>query len=133
MVKTEDIILKGTHNYENICAAIAATKDIVELDSAIDTIKNFKGVHHRLELVKEIDGVKWYNDSAATSPTRTIAALNGFKENIILIAGGSDKNLDYTPIAKPILEHVKKLILIGQTSSKIFEAVNNEANKQHTP
>ncbi len=131
IINTKDIKLRGTHNYENICAAIAATKDLVELDSVIDTIKNFQGVHHRLELIRELDGVKWYNDSAATSPTRTIAALNGFSEDVILIAGGSDKNLDYTPIAKPILEHVKKLILIGQTSSKISDAVKDEANKQH--
>ena len=72
-----------------------------------------------MELVKNIDGVNWYNDSVSSSPTRTIAGLNSFDEEIILIAGGYDKNLDYTPLAKPIVEKVKGLILMGNTSTKI--------------
>lgn len=131
ILNTKEIKIRGMHNYENIMAALAATKDIVDIESSIDTIKNFAGVHHRLELVKEEKEIKWYNDSAATSPTRTIAALNGFTEDVILIAGGSDKNLDYTPIAKPILEHVKTLILIGETSKKISNVVKKEAEIQH--
>ncbi|MCI8587741.1 MAG: UDP-N-acetylmuramoyl-L-alanine--D-glutamate ligase [Clostridia bacterium] len=131
IVNTKEIKIRGIHNYENIMAALAATKDIVDIESSIDTIKDFKGVHHRLELVKDENDIKWYNDSAATSPTRTIAALNGFTEDVILIAGGSDKNLDYSPIAKPILEHVKTLILIGETSKKILNAVKKEAETEH--
>lgn len=131
IVNTKEIKIRGIHNYENIMAALAATKDIVDIESSIDTIKNFKGVYHRLELVKDENDIKWYNDSAATSPTRTIAALNGFTEDVILIAGGSDKNLDYSPIAKPILEHVKTLILIGETSKKILNAVKKEAEIEH--
>ncbi|MBQ9659305.1 MAG: UDP-N-acetylmuramoyl-L-alanine--D-glutamate ligase [Clostridia bacterium] len=131
LINTNEITIKGKHNYENICAVLAATQGIVDIDNAIDTITKFKGVHHRLEFVKEKNGIKWYNDSAATSPTRTIAGINGFKENIILIAGGSDKNLDYTPIAKPIVEHVKKLLLIGETSTKIYDAVKKELEVQH--
>lgn len=131
ILNTKEIKIRGIHNYENIMAALAATKDIVDVENSIETIKNFSGVHHRLELVNDENEIKWYNDSAATSPTRTIAALNGFTEDIILIAGGSDKNLDYTPIAKPILEHVKSLILIGETAHKILDAVKKEANIQH--
>ena len=93
-------------------------------------IKEFKGVEHRLEFIREIDGCKWYNDSVSSSPTRTIAGLKSFDEEIVLIAGGYDKNLDYTPIAKPILEKVKTLILLGQTSGKIFDAVKNEEEKE---
>ena len=131
ILDVNDIKLKGMHNYENICAALGATSSLVDIDLSSQTIKNFKGVEHRLEFIKEIDGVKWYNDSIGTSPTRTIAGLNSFKEDIILIAGGYDKNLDYTPIAKPILEKVKGLILIGQTAGKIFNAVKQEAENQN--
>ncbi len=131
ILNTKDVILRGTHNYENIATAIAATSTLVDLDVAVDAVKDFKPVEHRLELVKEIDGVKWYNDSVSSSPTRTIAGLNSFDEEIILIAGGYDKNLDYTPIAKPIVDKVKGLILLGQTSDKIFNAVKQELEDEH--
>lgn len=131
ILDVNDIKLRGIHNYENICAALAATKTLVDYDLSAKTIENFNGVPHRLELVRVLDGVKWYNDSIGTSPTRTIAGLKSFKEEIILIAGGYDKHLDYTPIAKPILEKVKGLILVGQTSGKIFEAVKEESEKQN--
>ena len=130
IINTKDILLRGKHNYENICAAIAATKSLVDLDTQIAVIKKFSGVEHRTEFVREIDGVKWYNDSIGTSPTRTIAGLYSFEEPIVLIAGGYDKHLDYTPIAKPILEKVKTLILIGQTAEKIFLAVKEKEEKQ---
>ena len=130
IIDTQDIILKGIHNYENIATALAATKTLVDIEKARETIKKFNGVEHRLEFVKEINQVKWYNDSASSSPTRTISGINAFDEEIILIAGGYDKNLDYTPLAKPILEKVKILILIGQTSGKIFEVVKQEMENQ---
>lgn len=104
---------------------------IADTDVQVSSISNFKGVPHRLEFVREINGVKWYNDSIGTSPTRTIAGLNSFDEKIVLIAGGYDKHLDYTPIAKPILNNVSTLILVGATSKKIKEAVENEMNKQN--
>lgn len=131
ILNTKEIKIRGVHNYENICCAIAATKDFVEESMAVDIISNFNGVEHRIEFVKEINDVKWYNDSASTSPTRAIAGLNAFYENIVLITGGADKNLDYTPIAKPILENVKTLILMGQTAGKIFEAVKKEQENQN--
>ena len=131
ILDTQDIILRGHHNYENVATALAATKTLVDSDIAVEAIKEFRPVEHRLELIREIDNVKWYNDSVSSSPTRTIAGLNAFDEEIILIAGGYDKNLDYTPIAKPIVDKVKTLILIGQTSGKIFEAVKEESEKQN--
>ena len=130
LLDINDILLRGKHNLENIATALAATSSIVDTDIAVEAIKEFKPVEHRLEFIREIDDVKWYNDSVSSSPTRTIAGLNSFKEEIVLIAGGYDKKLDYTPIAKPILEHVKTLILLGQTSGKIFDAVKDEEEKQ---
>ena len=131
ILDTQDIILRGHHNYENVATALAATKNLVDSDIAVGAIKEFRPVEHRLELIREIDNVKWYNDSVSSSPTRTIAGLKAFDEEIVLIAGGYDKNLDYTPIAKPIVDNVKTLILIGQTSGKIFEAVKEELEKQN--
>ncbi len=131
IVNTKDINLKGMHNYENICAAYVATKTLVDTETALKAIKEFKGVEHRLEFIKEINGVKWYNDSIGTSPTRTIAGLNSFEEDIILIAGGYDKNLDYEPLAKPIVDKVKGLILIGQTAEKIYEVVNKKLQEEN--
>ena len=130
ILSTDDLILKGRHMYENVCAALAATSSLVETEKAVKTIKEFKGVEHRLEFVREIDGVKWYNDSIGSSPTRTIAGLNSFNERITLIAGGYDKNLDYKPMAKPVLDKVDNLVLIGQTAGKIFDSVKEEAEKQ---
>lgn len=130
ILNIKDIPLKGEHNYENICTAIAATVSLVEPEIATSAIQKFKGVAHRLEFVREIEGVKWYNDSIGTSPTRTIAGLNAFTEKIVLIAGGYDKHLDYTPIAKPIIENVSSLILMGATAPKIEEVVKQELKKQ---
>ena len=123
LLNVKSLKLKGKHNFENICTALAATKDLVNIESAIETVKEFNGVEHRLEFIKELYGAKWYNDSIGSSPTRTIAGINSFDEEIILIAGGYDKNLDYEPLAKPILDKVKALILVGQTKEKIFDAV----------
>lgn len=130
IISTNNINLRGSHNHENVCAAIAATKSFIDMDTIVTAIKNFKGVEHRIEFIKEIDGVKWYNDSIGTSPTRTIAGLKSFDEDIVLIAGGYDKNLDYEPLAKPIVDKVKTLILIGQTSNKIYKVVEKELERQ---
>ena len=81
--------------------------------------------------MRKINGVKWYNDSIGTSPTRTIAGLNSFDEKIVLIAGGYDKHLDYSPIAKPIIDNVRVLILMGTTANKIREAVESELKKEN--
>ena len=126
LLNTKNTKLRGIHNAENMCAAIAATKRFVTPEAQAKAISNFAGVEHRLEFVKQIKGANWYNDSIASSPTRTIAGLKSFDENIVLIAGGYDKHLDYTPIAKPIVENVGSLILLGQTANKIYSAVTYE-------
>lgn len=89
----------------------------------MEAIKEFGGVEHRLEFVRELNGVKWYNDSIGTSPASTIAGLNSFDENIILLAGGSDKGLDYKEVGETIAKKVRVLILTGPTSEKIEKAV----------
>ena len=131
IVDTKEFVIKGIHNYEHICATLAVTKGMVTPERVVEILKSFKGVEHRIEFVKEINGVKWYNDSASTTPSRLINALNAFDDEIVLIAGGADKNLDYTPVAKPILEKVKTLILMGQTANKIFDSVKQEEEKQN--
>lgn len=131
ILNTDEVILRGNHNFQNIATALAATKTLVGTDVAIEAIKIFKPVEHRIEFVREIDGVKWYNDSASSSPTRTISGLNAFKENIILIAGGYDKNLEYEPLAKPVVDKVSTLILIGQTAEKIYDVVKKESEKEN--
>ena len=130
ILDTANVILRGEHNYMNIATALAVVDGLVDTDVAVEAIKEFKPVEHRIEFVREIDGVKWYNDSASSSPTRTLSGLNAFKENIVLIAGGYDKNLDYTPIAKPVVDKVSNLILIGQTAGKIFDKVKEELERQ---
>ena len=122
IINTKEIKLRGLHNYENICTALCATKDLIKIDKVKEVLQTFKGVEHRLEYVREINGVKWYNDSVSSSPTRTIAGLNSYDEKIVLIAGGYDKNIDYDSIGIPIVEKVSNLILMGDTKEKIYNA-----------
>lgn len=129
IIHRNDIKLKGIHNYENICAAIAATVQIVDINYQVEAIKNFTGVEHRLEFVRELDGVKYYNDSIGTSPASTVAGLNAFEENIVLLAGGADKGLDYTGIGEKIAEKVGTLILTGPTAEKIENATRLALDK----
>ena len=132
ILNTRDVALIGKHNYQNICAALAATETLVDEETAKRVVTRFTGVHHRLELVKtSANNVKWYNDSASSTPTRTISGIKAFYKKVILIAGGYDKNLDYTPIAKPIVDGVKTLILMGNTKTKIYKAVTKELEAQN--
>lgn len=126
IIKTDDILLLGKHNIENACTAIAAVRDLVSPEDIVKVLTTFKGVEHRNEYVATIKGAKWYNDSIGSSPTRTIAGLVSFKNKVILIAGGYDKHLDYDGMGKYIVEHVKALILIGQTKEKIKNATIKE-------
>ena len=130
ILNKNDIKLRGIHNYENICAALAATETVASKEAQIEAVKNFKGVEHRLEFVREIDGVKYYNDSIGTSPASTIAGLNAFDENIILLAGGSDKGLDYKEIGELIAKKVGTLILTGPTAQKIEEATKQALSEE---
>ncbi|MDF2985563.1 MAG: UDP-N-acetylmuramoylalanine/D-glutamate ligase [Eubacterium sp.] len=125
IVNVNDIIIPGAHNVENYMAATAATIDYVKPDSIRKVAVTFKGVEHRLELVRELNGIKFYNGSIDSSPSRTIAALKTFKNKVILIAGGKDKGIPYDPMGQIIAEKVKVLLLIGATAPRIEEAYNN--------
>lgn len=126
----KDVKLVGIHNLANICAAATAIYDLVDKNDIKTVVTSFGGVEHRMELVAQKSGVKWYNDSIGTSPTRTIAGLKSFNDKVILIAGGYDKNIPYEPLSPYILEKVKHLILIGKTATKIRNAVIAEAKKK---
>lgn len=118
-----DIKIMGIHNVENYMTAICATLNDVEASTIKKIAQEFNGVEHRIELVRELGGVRYYNDSIATSPTRTISGLNSFEQKITIIAGGYDKNLSYEPLAPVICSNVKNLILLGATGPKIETAV----------
>ena len=126
VLDASDIVIPGVHNIENYLAAISAIFELISVDSVKKVARTFKGVKHRIELIREKNGIKWYNDSIATSPTRTIAGLKCFDGNIILIAGGYDKNFNYGCLAPELLKKVKTLILMGNTSKKIELAVKND-------
>ena len=120
-----DIVIKGMHNVENYLGAFCAVYDYVSIDTMKKVATTFKGVEHRCELVREIDGVKYYNDSIASSPTRTLAGLKAFDHPVILIAGGYDKNIPFEPLAEEGYEKIKVLILLGKTKDKIKHVFDN--------
>lgn len=117
--KKEDIVIKGMHNVENYLAAFIATKEDVSIETMKKVAETFTGVEHRCEFVREIDTVKYYNDSIASSPTRTLAGLKAFDEKVILIAGGYDKHIPFEPLAYEGYPYIKELILMGATKEKI--------------
>ena len=123
IMTTEDIRLPGVHNVENYMAAIAAVDGLVPDDVIRTFARTFNGVEHRIELVRTWRGVRFYNDSIASSPSRTIAGLRSFKEKVILIAGGYDKHIPFDVLGPEVVEHVKLLILCGATADKIRAAV----------
>jgi UDP-N-acetylmuramoylalanine--D-glutamate ligase len=123
VLDVKDILLPGVHNIENYMAAIAAVEGLVSDDAIRHVAKNFGGVEHRIELVRIKDGVRYYNDSIASSPSRTIAGLRSFPEKVILIAGGYDKHIPYDVLGPEICAHVKKLFLCGATAPQIRAAV----------
>ena len=125
----KDIKIPGMHNVENYLAAITAVWDLVDVETIIAVAKTFGGVAHRAEFVREYNGVKYYNDSIASSPTRTaLGTLSLYDEKIIIIAGGYDKHIPYEPLGPVINDKVKVLILLGDTAPKIEEAVKSADN-----
>lgn len=123
IMTTEDICLPGVHNVENYMAAIAAVEGLVPDETIRTFARTFNGVEHRIELVRTYHGVRFYNDSIASSPSRTIAGLRSFKERVILIAGGYDKHIPFDVLGPEVVEHVKLLVLCGATAGKIRAAV----------
>ena len=130
-----DIKIPGMHNVENYMTAICAVWGEVSLDSIRKVAREFGGVEHRAEFVRELDGVKYYNDSIASSPTRTASGtLSLYDFKIILIAGGYDKHLDYTELGDKICDTVKIAILMGATADKIETAIKASAKyKENNP
>lgn len=125
----KDIKIPGMHNVENYLAAISAVWGIVDVNTIVNVAKSFGGVEHRAEFVREYKGVEYYNDSIASSPTRTaMGTLSLYDEKIIIIAGGYDKHIPYEPLGPVICDKVKLLILMGDTAAKIEEAVKNSPN-----
>lgn len=120
----DDVLIKGVHNIENYLAAFLATKEEVSIDVMKKVVKTFGGVEHRCELVRELNGVKYYNDSIASSPTRTLAGLFAFEKKVILIAGGYDKQIPFEPLAEEGYPYIKELILLGATKELIKDAFN---------
>lgn len=125
LLESKEILIPGTHNIENYMAAIALVEGLATDDAVRQVARTFGGVEHRIELVRVKDGVRFYNDSIASSPSRTIAGLRSFPEKVILIAGGYDKHIPYDVLGPEICTHVKKLFLGGATGPKIREAVED--------
>lgn len=128
--KRKDIVIKGIHNVENYLAAFIATYKDVSIETMKKVCETFTGVNHRCEYIREINGVKYYNDSIASSPTRVLAGLNAFEKPVILIAGGYDKNIPFEPLAYEGYKKIKKLILLGATKEKIEDAFKKLENEK---
>ncbi len=124
-LEAKDILIPGMHNVENYMAAFAATDGYVSPETCRKIATTFGGVEHRIELVRSLHGVRYYNDSIASSPTRTIAGLRSFDQKLILIAGGHDKLVPFDLLAEEIVQRVKALFLVGETAEKIRSAVLN--------
>ena len=128
IMDASDIRVPGVHNIENYMAAACAVEGLAS-DADIDAVaRSFAGVEHRIELVRELHGVRYYNDSIASSPSRTIAGLRSFPQKVILIAGGYDKHIPFDTLGGEVCTHVKTLVLCGATSDKIRAAVTGAAN-----
>jgi UDP-N-acetylmuramoylalanine--D-glutamate ligase len=123
LMESARIRIPGLHNVENMLAACAAVRGLVKPEIMRETAETFAGVEHRIEFVRELDGVKYYNDSIATTPTRTIAGLHAFGRPVVLIAGGYDKKIPFDALGPEIARGAKALILLGVTADQIEKAV----------
>ena len=126
--RTDEVKLLGRHNLQNICAAVTATWQIDQNTEAIKQVTtSFTGLDHRLELVRELNGVKYYDDSFATTPESAIVAIEAFKDPKVIILGGSDKGAEYIKLANTVAGgNVKHAVLIGDTAKSIEQALKNE-------
>lgn len=131
LISRHEIGIPGTHNLENVMAALAVGLACgAAPDSMRQTIREFKGVEHRLEFVAEVEGVKYYNDSKATNVDSAIKSLEAFESGVIIILGGKDKGSDYGPLAPLIRERCDQVILIGAAADKISAALENTKPQQ---
>ena len=123
VIKTSQIKLPGRHNLQNYMSAISATRGLVSNETVADIAETFGGVEHRCEFVRELHGVKYYNSSIDSSPTRTEAALSAFNQKVIVICGGSDKGVAFDTLANALCDKAKAVVLTGQTADKIKSAI----------
>ncbi len=133
VVDRKEIRVLGDHNVENYLTAIAAVWGYVGVDNICKVAREFGGVEHRIEFVREVNGVKYYNDSIASSPTRTIAGLKAFDQKVMLIAGGYDKHIPFEPMMPYVVEKVKTLYLCGDTADKIEQCLRDYAGYNGSP
>ncbi len=133
IINKKEIAILGEHNVENYLSAIAAVWGYVGVDNICKVACEFGGVEHRIEFVREVNGVKYYNDSIASSPTRTIAGLKAFDQKVILLAGGYDKHIPFEPLMPYLVERVKTLYLCGDTADKIEKCLRNYAGYDESP
>lgn len=125
-IKVEEIALKGLHNMENVMASVITALELgIDLETIKGTLKRFQGLHHRVEFVEEINGIKFYNDSKGTNVGATEKALAGFREKVILILGGRDKGGDYTFLSDEIKRIVKLIVAIGEAKDKIYDQLKD--------
>ncbi len=127
LIDRNQLLLKGNHNVENYMAAVSAVMDLCSIEMMQEVAENFGGVRHRMEFIREVNGVKFYNDSIGSSPTRTIATLMSFDQKVRLIAGGYDKKIPFDQLGEIVPERVEKLYLCGATAKAIRKAVQNKA------
>ncbi len=132
VMNKNDIIIPGMHNVENYCTAVTAVWGMVKPETVKHIAQTFGGVEHRIEFVREYKGVRYYNDSIATSPSRVISGLKAFNSKIIMLCGGSDKGNDMREMVPYILEKVKLLVLNGATADKIYESVVSDENYENS-
>ncbi|MCL1835257.1 MAG: UDP-N-acetylmuramoyl-L-alanine--D-glutamate ligase [Oscillospiraceae bacterium] len=133
LMAADEILLPGAHNIENFMAAFSAVRGLAGESALAETARSFEGVEHRLEFVRELCGVRYYNDSIATSPTRTIAGLRAFDRKVILIAGGKDKGVAFGELGAEILAHVGTLVLTGASAQLLLDAVTSAQGYDGTP
>ena len=125
LMKSSDIKIPGRHNVANYMAAFAATMKYASPEDVKKVATTFGGVEHRIELVRELDGVKYYNSSIDSTPTRTAAALSAFDKKVIVICGGYDKNIPFEPLAVTLCERAKAVVLTGACADKILASLES--------
>jgi UDP-N-acetylmuramoylalanine--D-glutamate ligase len=131
LLSTEDITIRGRHNLSNVLAAAAISYSIgISAEIIKSAVRDFDGVPHRLEFVRHFRGAAWINDSIATTPSRTIAAIQAFEEPLILLAGGRDKNLSWDDLAEIIRKRVDHLLLFGEAGNKLFAQLDPSENER---
>jgi UDP-N-acetylmuramoylalanine--D-glutamate ligase len=131
LMQAEQLALRGRHNlYNSLAAAVAARVMEVRSDVVRESLTSFEGVPHRLELVREVDGVRYVNDSKATNVNAVWYALESFNEPIVLIAGGRDKGNDYAPLKKLVARKVHAVVALGESAEKVLRELGPHATHQ---